>query len=154
MTGQMRTSVDIDAGPELVWEVVTDVAAYPEWTPILAGAKGTFGGEDPMVITFPPLTPLLRTRVPVRVLEVTPGRRLRFRLRWARLGIPGLLDTEHTITLTDHDGGVRLWLEMRLQGLLLPLLMRRLNRDRATAFGPMSAALKERIEGMRAMRAE
>ena len=33
MTGEMRTSVDIDATPELVWEVLTDVPAYPEWTP-------------------------------------------------------------------------------------------------------------------------
>ena len=154
MPGELRTSIDIDATPDLVWEVLTDVHAYPEWSPLLAGAEGTFADGGRVVFRFPPLNALMRTTVPAIVLEVSPRRRLRYVLRFPRLGIPGLLDTEHTLTIEDREGGVRLWLVMRFHGLLFPLMSRSLNRHRAPAFGPVPAALKERIEGMRAARGE
>ena len=152
MPGELRTSIHVDATPELVWEVVTDVPAYPEWAPVLTGAEGSFADGGRVSFSFPPAGLLLRTTVPARVLEVTPCRRLRFGLRLARLGVPGVLDTEHTLTIDPQDGGVRLWLDIRFSGLLLPLLTRSLNRDRAPAFGPLPANLKERIERMQASR--
>jgi hypothetical protein len=154
MSGEMRTSVDIDAGPELVWEVLTDVPAYPEWSPLLTRAEGTFAPGGGVTFTFPPLTALIRTTVPAKVLEVTPLRRLRYVLRFGRFGMPGLLDSEHMLTIERRDGGVRLWMEMRFRGLLLPLMTRSLNRERAPAFGPMPATLKARIERMQATRTE
>ena len=101
---------------------------------------------------FPPLHPLLRSRVPVRVLEVTPGRRLRYVFRFARLGVPGLLDAEQTSTIDLLGSGVRLWLELRVRGLLLPLMTRSLSPDETPGFGPMPTALKARIEGKEATR--
>jgi hypothetical protein len=154
MTGELRTSIDIDATPELVWEVLTDVPAYPEWSPLLTSAEGTFTEGGRVSFSFPRMNALLRTTVPAKVLEVTPRRRLRYVLRFARLGIPGVLDTEHIMTIALHEGGVRLWLELRFRGLLLPLMTRSLNRERAPAFGPMPAALKARIERMQATRPE
>jgi uncharacterized protein YndB with AHSA1/START domain len=154
MSGELKTSVDVDAGPELVWEVLTDVPAYPQWAPVLAGAEGTFADGGHVLLHFPPGNPLLRTTVPARVLDVTPGRRLQFALRLARVGTPGLLDTDHTMTITEQDGGVRLWLQIRLSGLLLPLLTRSLNRDRAPDFGPVPTLLKARIERLQAARTD
>ena len=82
-----------------------------------------------------------------RVLEVTRGRRLRFRLRLARLGTPGLLDTEHTLTITVHDDGrVRLWHQVHFRGLLVPVVTRSLNSENGPSFDAMNAALKERAE--------
>src|SRR5215212_924846 len=137
MIGEHRTSIDIDATPELVWEVLTDVPAYPEWSPLITSAEGTFADGGRVSFSFPRMNPLLRTTVPATVLEVTPGRRLRYVLRFARLGIPGLLDTEHAMTIVRQDSGVRVWLELQLRGLLLPMMTRSLNRDRAPAFGPL-----------------
>ncbi len=151
MPGELRTSVDVDATPETVWSVITDVPAIPQWAPALTAATGSFERDD-IVVSFPPGSPLLRTTVHARVLEVTPRRRLRFALRLARLGAPGLLDTDHTMTVVEQDGGVRLWLEIRFRGLLLPLLSRSLNRDRAPAFGPVAPLLKARIEELQAAR--
>jgi hypothetical protein len=152
MSGVLRTSIDIDATPELVWEVLTDVPGYPEWSPIIISAEGTFADGGRVSFSFPPTNPLLRTTVPATVLEVTPGRRLRYKLRFGRLGIPGLLDTEHAMTIVGQDSGVRVWLELQFRGLLLPMMTRSLNRDRAPAFGPLPTALKDRIEGLRASR--
>jgi uncharacterized protein YndB with AHSA1/START domain len=152
MTRGMRTSIDLDASPERVWEVLTDVPAYPDWTPVLASAEGVFAVGGRVVFGFPPLHPLLRSRVPVRVLEVTPGRRLRYVFRFARLGVPGLLDAEQTSTIDLLGSGVRLWLELRVRGLLLPLMTRSLSPDETPGFGPMPTALKARIEGKEATR--
>jgi uncharacterized protein YndB with AHSA1/START domain len=154
MAGELRTSVDVDAGPELVWEVLTDVPAYPQWAPVLTGAEGTFAAGGQVWLSFPPGNPLLRTRARARVLEVTPYQRLRFGLRLARLGTPGLLDTDHRMTIVERDGGVRLWLEIRFRGLLLPVLTRSLNRDRAPAFGPVPENLKAQIERLQATRSD
>ncbi|TFV91246.1 SRPBCC domain-containing protein [Blastococcus sp. CT_GayMR16] len=154
MIGEHRTSIDIDATPELVWEVLTDLPAYPEWCPLVTGAEGTFALGGRVSFTFPPMGALLRTTVRATVLEVTQCRRLRYLLRFARRGVPGLLDVQHTVTIDLQDDGVRLWEEMRFRGLLLPLMTRSLNRDSGPAVGAMPAALKNRIEGRRATRIE
>jgi hypothetical protein len=148
----MRTSIDLDATPERVWEVLTDVPAYPDWTPMLTSAEGAFAEGGRVVFGFPPLHPLLRSTVPVRVLEVTPGRRLRYLFRFGRLGIPALLDAEQTSTIDPRGGGVRLWLELQVRGVLLPLMVRSLSPDETPGFGPMPAALRARIEGTEATR--
>jgi uncharacterized protein YndB with AHSA1/START domain len=152
MTSELRTSIDIDATPERVWEVLTDVPGYPEWTPGLTSATGTFAAGDRVVFGFSPMHVLLRTTVPATVLEATPCRRLRYTLRFARLGMPSLLDTEHTSTIELREGGVQLWLELRVRGLLLALMIHSLSPHETPTFGPMPAALKARIEGMEAPR--
>jgi uncharacterized protein YndB with AHSA1/START domain len=148
----MRTSIDLDATPECVWEVLTDVPGYPDWTPVVTSAEGEFAVGGRVVFTFPPLHGLLRSRVPVKVLEVTPGRRLRYVFRFARLGVPGVLDAQQTSTIDLRDGRVRLWLELRTRGLLLPLMTRSLSPGETPGFGPMPTALKARIEGTAATR--
>jgi uncharacterized protein YndB with AHSA1/START domain len=148
MTREMKTCIDLDATPERVWAVLTDVPGYPDWTPVLLSAEGAFAVGGRVVFSYPPLHPLLRSRVPVRVLEVTPGRRLRYAWRFARLGIPGLLDAELISSIDlPGEGGVRLWLQLWVRGLLLPLIVHSLSPDETPTFGPMPAALKARIEG-------
>jgi hypothetical protein len=70
---------------------------------------------------MPPLNALLRVTLRLTALEVTPCRRLRFRLRLAGLGLPGLFGADHTLTITAHDGGVRLWEEAKFGALRIPL---------------------------------
>ena len=147
-----RTSIDLDATPERVWEVLTDVPAYPDWTPVLTSAEGTFAEGGRVVFSFPPLHALLRSTVSVRVLEVTPNRRLRIAYRFARLGVPGLLDAEQTSTIDVRDSVVRLWLELRARGVLVPFMVRSLSPEETPGFGPMPTALKARIEGTEATR--
>jgi uncharacterized protein YndB with AHSA1/START domain len=153
MTREMKTCIDLDATQERAWEVLTDVPGYPDWTPGLISAEGAFAVGGRVVFRYPPLHPLLRSTVPVRVLEVTPGRRLRYAWRFARLGIPGLLDAELISTIDlPGDDGVRLWLQLWVRGLFLPLIVHSLSPDEAPTFGDMPTALKARIEGTAARR--
>src|SRR3712207_3688059 len=38
MVKRLLTDIDIDATPERVWEVLTDLAAYPAWNPFIVRA--------------------------------------------------------------------------------------------------------------------
>jgi hypothetical protein len=147
MTAEITTFVDIDATAERVWEVITDLPGYAEWNPFVTAAEGVFVVGDRVSMSVPPVNAFVQANLRPTVLEVTHGRRLRMWSRLDRLAIPGLFDVELTMTITDHDGGVRLWQQDRFGGLLAPLLIGSLNHHRLAAFNAMNAALKHRAEG-------
>jgi hypothetical protein len=148
MAAELTTSVDIAATPERVWRVLTDLPAYPDWNPFVTRAEGALVEGGRLSVSAPPVNAFVPSRLRPTVLEVTPCRRLRLWSRVDGLGIPGLLGVESTITLTEHDGGVRLWWQDRFRGLLASLLIHALNRHRLTAFNDMIAALKNRAESL------
>jgi hypothetical protein len=143
MATDLSTSVDIESTSERVWDVLTDLAAYPEWNPFIVAADGPVEVGGRLTLTMQPVG---ARRVTVRptVLEVTPGRRL----RWlGRLGARGLFDAEHDFAISDREsGGVRLRHEERFRGLLVPLAARSLARHTLPAFDAMNRALKARVE--------
>ena len=146
MAAELHTHIDIVGTPDRVWDVLMDLPAYPEWNPFVRSAAGTFALEGSPSLTFAPLSTTLRVTVRPTVLEAEAGRRLRFRFRFGRLGVPGLFDAEHVLTLDPQDGAVvRLWEQARFRGLLTPLLTRQLNRTGGGAF--VNEALKHRVEG-------
>ena len=147
MKAELTAFVDIDATPERVWAVLTDLPAYAEWNPFVTRAEGEWVVGSRLTVSVPRVSALLPGRLRPTVLEVAPFRRLRLGSRLDRLALPGLVSVEHTMTIDEHDGGARLWLQDQFGGLLAPLLIRSLNRHRLAAFTAMNAALKARIEG-------
>ena len=150
MKAELTTYVDIDAPAERVWEVLTDLSAYAEWNPFITRAEGEIVEGARIWVSLTPVNSFVPSTLRPTVLDVVPYRRVRLRSPLARLGIPGLFHVERTMTITDHDGGVRLWLQDRFGGLLTPVLTRSLNRHRLAAFNAMNAAVKERAEAMQA----
>ena len=138
---RIATAVDIDAPAAAVWRVLTDFAAYPEWSSFLrriegearAGARlrvtAELSGRKPM--TFRPT---------VRIAE--PGREL----RWlGRVLMPGLFDGEHAFILEERTGGCRLRHEETFHGLLVPAFGGVL-ADTERGFAAFNAALKQQAE--------
>jgi hypothetical protein len=78
------------------------------------------------------------------VLESSAGRRL----RWVgRLGLPGVLDADHTFTIEARAGGrARLRQDEEFSGVLAPFLARSLDKGTLPAFHAMNEALKRRAE--------
>jgi hypothetical protein len=147
VTAELRTFVDIDATPERVWDVLTDVSAYPEWNSFITGAEGSFVVGNRIAFTLPPLNVVLRRTLRCTVLEVVPQQRLRFRLRLSRPPLPGLFEADHVLAITPRDGGVRVWEDAKFRGALVPFLSRYFNRENSPAFAATNEAFKARAEG-------
>src|SRR3954454_5978538 len=146
MTAEMRTSIDIDATPERVWQGLADVRAYPDWMPLGASAEGTVATGGRLSVTVPLWNGLMRRTLHLTVLEVDPPRRPRLRGMAARWGLPGLLAIERTFTIAPRDGGVRLWQQTYFRGVLVPAITPWANGQRLQA-GRAMEALKDHAEG-------
>ena len=146
MSITINTTVDIDAPKELVWDVLTDFAAYPEWNPDVkiegtaqVGTKLTvhMGANGGRGMAFKPT-----------VLAAAPAHEL----RWlGKLGFGGLVDGEHFFIL-DHnaDGTTHLTHGERYSGALVALTKPFLNNQRNRAgYEDFNRVLKRRVESIR-----
>jgi hypothetical protein len=130
------TTVDINAGPDAVWDVLTDFASYKEWNPGMriegAPEVGTKLHVHLTGMSFKP-----------KVLAATPGKEL----RWlGKLGHRGIAAGEHYFVLTTNDDGTtRLNHGERYSGALVALA-RGSSANSGAAYKAFSQALKQRVE--------
>jgi hypothetical protein len=135
------TTVDINAGKDAVWDVLTDFASYQEWNPVVriegAPEVGTrlvvhLTGDGGHGMSFKP-----------KVLAATPGKEL----RWlGKLGLRGIAAGEHFFALTSNeDGTTRLNHGERYSGALIALA-KGSSANSGAAYEAFSQALKQRVE--------
>jgi hypothetical protein len=109
-------SVDINAAPDAVLAVMSDVQRWPEWTAsvtsIMRLDSGPFVLGSRARIRQPKLPPALWT-----VSAIEPGRSF----TWISKG-PGILVTAHH-SIEPRDGGSRVTLSIRYDGLLAKLVV-------------------------------
>ena len=142
MARVIERSVDIDAGAEAVWDVLSDLDDFHSWNPFMTTAKGELkvGTRPTITMSLPDAKPM--TFSPT-VLEVAEGKKV----RWlGKVGFRGLFDGEHTLTIEPRaGGGVRFVNHERFSGLLVPF-MGGMFRKAGRAFDEMNQALKARAE--------
>jgi hypothetical protein len=139
---ELQTSIEIDATPERVWEILTDFPAYPGWNPFIRSVVGeAVRGAQLRVRIQPPGGRGLSFKP--TVLEAEPGREL----RWlGHLLVPRLFDGEHSFRIEQiGEGRVRFVQSERFTGALVRLLGRTLEPTRR-GFEAMNEALKRRAE--------
>ena len=142
MSKELSTHIDIRATPDRVWEVLTDLAAYPAWNPFIVRAEGVVAPGRRLTLRMQPVGGRAMTMRP-RLVEVTSNRHLRWR---GTLGVPGLMDAEHALLLQPHSGGTRLIHRETFRGLLVPFVAASLDRSTLPAFVAMNQALKAQAE--------
>ncbi len=142
MSTHLSAHVDIDATPERVWEVLTDLAAYPAWNPFIVRAEGVVGPGRRLTLRMQPVGGRAMTLRP-RLVEVAAGRELRWR---GRLVLPGLMDAEHSFVLQPRGSGTRLVQSETFRGVLVPFVAASLDRSTLPAFEAMNEALRKRAE--------
>ncbi|MEU3529440.1 SRPBCC domain-containing protein [Streptomyces sp. NPDC038707] len=147
---QLSASIEIEAAPEQVWAVLTDLDAYPRWNPFITEAAVTSDDglrpgatmrnrleQNGETSTFTPT-----------VLEVSAGREL----RWlGKIGPGWIGDGEHRFVIerTGRDT-VRLTQSEKFSGVAVPFATGSLKNDTLPQFRAMNSALKERVERLAA----
>jgi len=146
MVLELETSIDIDASPDAIWEVLSDLPSYPSWNPFIRELRGRLSTGERLELRMQPVGgKAIRFRP--TVLAAEPAREL----RWlGRLVMPGVLDGEHRFAIEPTARGSRLVQEERFTGLLVPFLARGLQRGTLPGFERMNEAVKERAEAMTA----
>ena len=138
----LRAEVEINAGPDEVWKVLSDLSAYEEWNPFIVRSTGDLrvGATLTNVHEFGSGQ---RTFTPT-VLAVEPGRELRW---MGRLPVPGVFAGKHSFVITPiAPGRVRLVQEESFRGLAVPFMRGWLHSQTLPAFEALNAALRDRVE--------
>lgn len=133
-----KASIQIQAAPEKVWQILTDASGYPAWDPGMNRIEGQLAlGQS--VKFYTKLAP--DQAFPVRVTAFEPGRKLVL-----TGGMPlGLFKSERTHTLTPTSGGTLFKTEEIFSGLLLPVFGKSIP-DLTENFAGFVAALKKQAE--------
>ena len=102
-----------------MWQVLSDLDAYEEWNPFILQAAGRAEVGDRLTLRMQPAGGSERTLRPT-VAEAREGELL----RWlGRLGVPGILDVNHSFALQDRDGGgTQLVQKEHFRGVLVPFV--------------------------------
>ena len=142
VTAAITTTIDIDAAPQAVWDVLTDFAAYGQWNPFMDRIEGRAEVGTRLVVRLKSHGGRGMTFKPT-VLAAVPGREL----RWlGRLGVAGVFDGEHSFVLdAKADGTTRLTHAERFSGLLVAVFKGTVKNSRG-GFEAFNTALKARVE--------
>ncbi|HEX5097896.1 MAG TPA: SRPBCC domain-containing protein [Polyangiaceae bacterium] len=142
----MKATVDINAPPETVWEVVSDLEHYHCWNPFFVRAGGTLREGNDLALTMQPVGKGAQSFSP-EVLELEPGRRVVWR---GRLLMPGLFDGRHVLKVDSLGAtGTRFTQEESFGGVLVPFAGFEPYR---AGWERMNLALKARAEALAASR--
>lgn len=140
----LDTDIIIKAPPSRVWEVLTDLEAYPEWNPFVRSIEGDLAQGARLRVVLQPQGGKPMTFKP-RIVALRPEREL----RWlGRLLVPGIFDGEHMFKLKPVEEGEATLFTHRedFGGFLASTLLARVGRATLAGFEAMNDALKERVE--------
>lgn len=140
---EIRTIIEIDASPEVVWRVLTDTAAYPDWNGFIIEWTGALelGARQSVLLQLAGGKP---QRVRPRIVALETGREV---VWLGRLGVSGLLDGRHRFAVEPlADGRTLLRHEETLAGALVPVLRRLLTEATPAGFERMNRELAARAE--------
>ncbi|MEM7337375.1 MAG: SRPBCC domain-containing protein [Actinomycetota bacterium] len=143
MRHAIHTEIDIDAAPEVVWSVLTDLDGYAEWNPFMTESSGTVAVGERLTNRMHPPGGRAITFKPT-VTAVDHGRVF----EWlGRLWVNGLFDGRHRFELTPiAGGGTHLDHSESFSGVLVRVLRSSLDTQTREGFEAMNAALKARAE--------
>lgn len=138
------TSVDVDAPAPVLWDVLTDFDAYPEWNRH-SRVSGTLAPGERLRVAPGPDAGRMPTFTPT-VVEVDEGRAF----AWlGHLYVRGLFDGEHSFAVEAlEDGRSRLTQSERFSGVLAGPLLRFVGDDTESTFEAINEAARVRAEAL------
>lgn len=135
---EIKTTIQIAATPQKVWNVLTDFEQYPNWNPFIKSAEGKFAVGNKVAINaggmnFKP-----------RILVYNEKKEI----RWiGKLLVKGFFDGEHIFKIVENkDGTVTFKQEEKFTGILVGLFAKKLDNETKVGFEQMNQKLKELSE--------
>ena len=143
MHHELHTQIDIDAAPETVWSVLTDLGHYSEWNPFIVEASGDVAVGNQLTNRMQPPGGKAMTIKPA-VTAVEPARTF----EWlGHLGVRGVFDGRHRFELqATPSGGTRVMHTEQFDGVLVRFMRKTLDTQTHDGFEAMNTALKTRAE--------
>ena len=139
----IRAEIEIDAPAEEIFEILTDLDAYPEWNPFTPRVESTLRPGDPVHLHVR----LRGERLSHRIEYVSANERPA-KLCWgAAIGARFLVTAERCQTLTPLDAGRTRYATIdEIRGWLTPLVLLLFGRAMQRGFEAVATALKQRAE--------
>ena len=138
-------ALDVAAPASRVWQVVCDLARYPEWNPFVVKCDSTLAVGDPIAMRVRLFSAWAQPQRE-QIFEHEPGRRLCYGLAPGRLG--ALASRRwHDVTPSGASNS-RYVSRFELSGWLAPVVAGLLGRRLAAGFAAMSAAIAARAEAL------
>jgi hypothetical protein len=141
---EIRTTTDIDAPLERVWELLSDFESWGDWNPVIPRVRGRLEAGAPVDIQL--AVGGRRVPIKVRILRADPDRELRW--RGPRSGVQArLFGGEHYFSLEKIDETHTRFIHgERFKGLLVPVVWSRLEPLLRKRYTQMNDAVKSRSE--------
>jgi len=137
-----RNEIEIQSTPDRVWEILTDLAKYPEWNPLLYRADGKVAlGEK---VTISAKTASNDRDFDCSVVRVEPNHEFSWKFH---VILPFLFRGEHIFTIEPVEDGRTRFIDREIfNGLLVPLQAKDLETNAKVGMIAMGEALKRRAE--------
>jgi len=142
MRYHLTTDIEIDAPPETVWAVLTDLDSYSDWNPFVVSSQGTVAvGERLTNRLQNPGGKAMTLRPKVTVVETGQV------YEWlGHLGLPGVFDARHRFEIEPTPTGSRFTQSEAFNGVLVRFMKKMLDTQTVKGFDAMNSALKNRAE--------
>lgn len=142
----MKTELVINASPETVWAVLTDLEAYPQWSSFIETIEGGLvEGKRLKVMIVPPNEKGMVFKP--ELLDVKANALLRWKGDIA--GLTFLFSGAHYFKLTPTANNSTIFEQGEVfEGWLLPLLWKKLQKNTPEGFENFNKALKQRAESL------
>lgn len=141
-------TIEIKAPASVVWEVITDLAAYPQWNPFVVACHSTLKPGDAIDMQVKLFAKPQKQREWMR--EHVPGRRLSYSMTPAPLGALASARS-HEVKAIGGDR-TRYQSHFELRGWLLPLVRGIMGAKLETGFAGMTEGIRQRAEILWAQR--
>jgi hypothetical protein len=139
---ELRTEIEIQAPPEQVWQILTDLDQYPGWNPFIHHAIGKAKVGEKVDITF--RTGSKEMTLHCKVIKVEPNRELCWKYH---VLLPALFQGEHSFVIEPiGDNKVRFIDREIFTGMLIPLQAKDIDTNSRRGFEEMDKALKAKVE--------
>ena len=142
MTKELRTEIEIQASPEKVWQILTNLNQYPQWNPFIHHAIGTAKVGEKVDITF--RSGSKEMTLHCTVVKAEPNRELRWKYH---VILPALFSGEHSFVIEPIENNRVRFIDREIfNGLLVSSQAKDIDTNSKHGFEAMDNALKARAE--------